>query len=76
MAWLAKLDARAASWSPPARWVYLTLKWYLAVMGGIALFYAWTQNALAPDWLKSVGDRLADVMTAVGDLWRAIGLKP
>jgi hypothetical protein len=33
MAWLARLDARAAKWPRPLRWPYVTLKWFLAAMG-------------------------------------------
>lgn len=37
MAWLARLDARAAKWPKPVHWSYIGLKWYLASVGGIAL---------------------------------------
>jgi hypothetical protein len=37
MAWLAKLDARAQLWPTPGRWAYLGLKWYLVLVGGMAL---------------------------------------
>lgn len=37
MAWLAKLDARAARWPKPAFWTYFLLKWYLVLLGGFAL---------------------------------------
>lgn len=33
MAWLARLDARATRWPLPLRWGYLSLKWYLIVLG-------------------------------------------
>jgi hypothetical protein len=37
VAWLAKLDARARQWPTPARWAYVGLKWYLALLGAFAL---------------------------------------
>jgi hypothetical protein len=37
VSWLAKLDARSRQWSPPARWAYVGLKWYLAAFGAFAL---------------------------------------
>lgn len=37
MAWLAKLDTRAARWPRPVRWSYLSLKWYLIIGGAIGL---------------------------------------
>jgi hypothetical protein len=44
MAWLAKLDARAARWPTPARWTYLGVKWYLVGLGGLALFGSWAMK--------------------------------
>jgi O-antigen/teichoic acid export membrane protein len=35
MAWLARLDKRAATWNRPARWSYLAVKWYLAASGAM-----------------------------------------
>lgn len=33
MAWLARLDARAARLPRPLHWSYLALKWYLVILG-------------------------------------------
>ena len=33
MAWLARLDAAARRWPPPAQWLYVSLKWYLVAAG-------------------------------------------
>ena len=33
MAWLARLDARAARWPRPVRWPYLSLKYLLITLG-------------------------------------------
>ena len=38
MAWLAKLDARAATWPTPGRWAYVGVKWYLVALGAFLLF--------------------------------------
>jgi len=35
LAWLARLDARAAKWPLPIRLVYLGVKWYLVLAGAI-----------------------------------------
>ncbi len=37
MAWLERLDARAAYWPTPTRWLYTGVKWYLVALGGFAL---------------------------------------
>lgn len=37
MAWMARLDARAARWATGWRWLYLGLKWFLVVMGAYCL---------------------------------------
>lgn len=37
MAWLAKIDAKSQAWPPLARWAYVGVKWYLAILGGFAL---------------------------------------
>jgi hypothetical protein len=37
MAWLDRLDKKAASWPTPARWSYVALKWYLIALGAFAL---------------------------------------
>jgi len=41
MAWMARLDARAAKWPAPTRWVYLAVKWYCVAFGAFALFRLW-----------------------------------
>jgi hypothetical protein len=56
MGWLANLDTKAARWPVPVRWLYLGVKWYLVVIGSLALFYAWSQNETAPAWLKAFGE--------------------
>lgn len=37
MAWLAKLDAKAQRWPPPALWAYTAVKATLIVIGALAL---------------------------------------
>lgn len=44
MSWLAKLDARSRQWSPPARWAYVGLKWYLVAVGALALLGVWADR--------------------------------
>jgi len=44
MAWLARLDDRAATWAIPARLLYLTVKWGLAALGAFALLGVWADR--------------------------------
>ena len=44
MAWLARLDARARLWPRPLRWCYVGLKWYLVLVGGLALLGVWADR--------------------------------
>ena len=38
MAWLATLDTKATRWPWPLRWSFLTLKWFLILVGaGLAI---------------------------------------
>lgn len=37
MAWMQRLDTKAATWPKPVYWAYVALKWYLVVMGAFAL---------------------------------------
>jgi hypothetical protein len=44
MAWLAKIDARVARASAPARWSYQVCKWSLVALGAfIAIVSAWRE---------------------------------
>jgi Trk-type K+ transport system membrane component len=44
---IEKLDARAEQWPTPMRWLYLSFKWSLVVLGAACLLYAW---ALRMGW--------------------------
>lgn len=44
MAWLARLDAKAARWSLPSRVTYGVLKWTLAGLGAWAWIALWWQR--------------------------------
>lgn len=44
MAWLAKLDARAAKWPRPAHWLYLGVKGALIVIGAICLWFWYVEK--------------------------------
>lgn len=44
MAWLAKLDARAARLPKPIYWPYLAIKWYIVALGAGVWFGLWWQR--------------------------------
>lgn len=44
MAWLAKLDARAARCSRLIHWPYLALKWYIVFLGAFVWLGLWWQR--------------------------------
>lgn len=52
MAWMARLDARAARWPRPLRWPYRALKWTLVLLGAYLLigWYVVTFGWLTALW--------------------------
>jgi len=44
MSWMAGFDARAATWSRPARVAYLVAKWSLIAIGALALGGVWADR--------------------------------
>lgn len=44
MAWLAKLDAKAATWPPIWQGLYLVIKYGLAGLGAFALLGVWADR--------------------------------
>lgn len=74
MAWLEKLDTRAARWSPLWWALYLIIKWSFIGLGGFCWFMLWWQRwppfgifqgvlIIAALW----GELLSDIRRSSGD---------
>lgn len=66
MAWLARLDSRAAQWPLAARWPYLALKWALVLLGAAALTFNYVQKW---GWAASAWLLLAPVAYGIWKGW-------
>lgn len=44
MGWIARIDARAAAWPSPARWLFMAMKWLFVAVGAWAWVGLWFQR--------------------------------